>query len=118
MEKIIDYIEKELNNFSNLGIQEKIRFIIKGSYILKKNEERKDLIKQLLSKIEILRYEMAFNKGYEAVASFGIDYSLVYIALELSKLVYEGKDIEKFVNDVLYYENNEDFREYIKEISL
>jgi hypothetical protein len=119
MNSIDKELELNLSNFSSFGMSKKFRFIISSSnLILQSKNKDESLIKSLLSKIEGLRYEMSYDKGYESLSNFGIDYVLAYEALKLSRVIFKGKDLIKFINDVLYYEINDGMKEELqKEIS-
>ncbi len=114
----ISYIENNLNRISELSVLEKFDLILSSTYAINKQEGSNiELVKNLLSKIEALRYEMAYNKGIEAVSS-RLDKFLAYEALKLARTIFNGKDLIKFINDVLYYEINEGVRaELQKEIA-
>jgi hypothetical protein len=119
MNLIIKELESSFNDFSSFQIPKKFRYIISSSnVILQFNIKDEKLIKLLLTKIEGLRYEMSYDKGYESLSNFGIDYALAYEALKLSRIIFKGKDLTKYINDVLYYEINEGVKaELQKEIS-
>ena len=114
----ISYIESNLNRISELGILEKFDLLLSSTNAVSVNHLNNiDLIKDLINKIEALRYEMAYNKGIEAI-SFRLDKVLAYEALKLSRIIFKGKDLTKYINDVLYYEINEGVKaELQKEIS-
>ena len=114
----ISYIESNLNRISELGTLEKFDLLLSSTNAInQKDLYNAELIKDLLNKIEALRYEMAYNKGIEAV-SFRLDKVLAYEALKLSRIVFRGKDLIKFINDVIYYEINEGAKEELqKEMS-
>jgi len=114
MNTICSYIENKLNQISELGTLEKFDLLLSSSNAI--NEEGfcdNELIKKILIRIEALRYEMAYNKGIETI-SFRLDKVLAYEALKLSRIVFNGKDLIKFINDVLYYEMNEAVKEKLQ----
>ena len=103
----ISYIENNINRISELSTLEKFDLLLSSANaITKKDVNNVELTKELLNKIAALRYEMAYNKGIEAI-SFRLDKVLAYEALKLARIVFKGKDLIKFINDVLYYEINE-----------
>ena len=114
----ISYIENNLNRISELSVLEKFDLLLSSTYAINKKErENIELVEKLLSKIEALRYEMAYNKGIEAVSS-RLDKVLAYEALNLARKIFNGKDLIKYINNVLYYEINEGFKEELqKEIA-
>ncbi|MBN8702465.1 MAG: hypothetical protein J0M08_05345 [Bacteroidetes bacterium] len=117
MMNTINYIENNLNRISELSVLEKFDLIISSTNAINKKElSNVELIKKILTKIEALRYEMGYNKGIEAISG-RLDKILAYEALKLARTIFNGKDLMKFINDVLYYEINEGFREeLLKEI--
>jgi len=114
MNPIIKELESGISSFSSFEKTEKFKFIISSSNViihLKITDE--NLIKTLLAKIEGLRYEMSYDKGYESLLSFGLDYALVYESLKLARIIFNGKELMKFINDVIYYEINEGVKEVL-----
>lgn len=111
----ITYIEKTLNRMAELTVLEKFDFILSSAKVLNgKEEKNRELILELLSRIEVLRYEMAYTKSIEAISS-RLDKVLAYEAWDLAKKVLAGKDLKKYIEGVLYYEINEGYKEELIE---
>lgn len=107
----INYIENNLKRISELGTLEKFDLLLSSSHAITQQEVRnKDLVISLITKMEALRFEMAYNKGIESVSS-RLDKVLAYEILKLSRIVLKGKELVKAINDVLYYEINDGFKE-------
>jgi len=107
----ISYIENNLNQISALGTLEKFDLLLSSvNAIAQQDIQNDELIISLINKMEALRFEMAYNKGIEAV-SVRLDKVLAYEILKLSRIVFKGKNLAKAINDVLYYEINEGFKE-------
>lgn len=103
-----------MNRFSELSTVEKFDFLLSSANAINQMDgNHVALTKELLNKIAALRYEMAYNKGIEAI-SFRLDKVLAYEALKLARIVFNGKDLLKFINDVLYYEINEGVKEALQ----
>jgi hypothetical protein len=112
--KTISYIENNLSRISELGTLEKFDLLLSSTNAInQKGLCNAELIKKLLNKIEALRYEMGHNKGIEAISG-RLDKVLAYEALKLSRIVFRGKDLIKFINDVIYYEINEGVKEELQ----
>lgn len=118
MTNTIKYIENNLNQISLLGTLEKFDLLLSSvNAIAQKNIQNVEIIISLINKMEALRFEMAYNKGLEAVSS-RLDKVLAYEVLKLSRIVYKGKELIKAINDVLYYEINDGFKEeLVKELT-
>ncbi len=107
------YIEKELAGISGLSTLEKFDLLYSLSNAISQNISNPALIKMVIGHIEALRYEMAYNKGIEAI-SYRLDKVLAYETLKLSRIIYKGQSLTKAINDVLYYETNEEIKEALK----
>ncbi len=118
MTNTIKYIENNLDRISTLATLEKFDLLLSSvNAIAQKDIQNVDLIISLINKMEALRFEMAYNKGLEAVSS-RLDKVLAYEVLKLSRIAYKGKELIKAINDVLYYEINEGFKEeLVKELA-
>lgn|GEM_PF-4969536 len=69
-------------------------------------ENRTLEIKLLLTKIEELRFELAHNKAIESITGH-IDRTLAHMAFSIASLIYEGRELIKYIEGVLYYERDE-----------
>jgi hypothetical protein len=113
--KIADFIEESLDKISDLSTLDKFDLLFSVSNALMLNMIFEiEIVKNVLIKIEALRYEMAYNKGIEAISS-RLDMVLAFEALTLAKTIFTGKELEKYIKDILYYEKNEGLIERYKQ---
>lgn len=114
----IRYIENNLSRISELEMLEKFDLLLSSAYVINsKDLHNAELVKDLLSKIAALRYEMAYNKGIESI-SFRLDKILAYESLSLARIIFKGNDLINYISDVLYYEINDGMKEELqKEMS-
>lgn len=109
----ISYIENNLDRISELSTLEKFDLLLSSSIAINQNIDNYELIKNVISHIEALRYEMGHSKGIEAVSS-RLDKVLAYETLRLSRIIFRGQSLTKAINDVLYYEINDGVKEELK----
>ena len=115
----IEFINTKLNQISKLESLEKFDFLISTVHIIEsKSIEDSGLIKIIITNLGNLRYEMAYSKVLESISG-RLDKVLAYAILNLSRKVFDGGDLKKAINDVLYYEINDGYRkEIIEELAM
>ena len=118
MTETMSYIENGLNKYSEFGTFEKFDFLLSSSNpIINFRLHNTGVIEKILNKLQEFRYEMAYDKGIEAVSA-RLDKVLAYEALRLSRIIFNGRDLVGFINSVIYYEINTGSKEVLqKEVS-
>jgi hypothetical protein len=100
-----------LSNWSHLNSFDKFNKVLSVTTFLHCDESQADLerrkdIIDVLDKIEGLRYELAYNRATECSTGH-LDRVLAYMSLELAQKIFHGPRLKKYVDAVLYYEQED-----------
>jgi superfamily II helicase len=123
-ESLHAYIINNIHLFKEMNVNDKFSFILSTSKTLQDFENKSSniyisLAESTLTCIEILRFELAYNKATESNVLF--DKFLVYEAYSIASCIYKNHSLIKYINDLLYYEKNpiraHDLKERVGKIS-